>query len=60
VEFTGNGDQTRVVLQHDRLPSASSRDRHRQGWDACLDNLERRIFPAAGRRDERHRTALKP
>jgi uncharacterized protein YndB with AHSA1/START domain len=30
---------TEVQLVHDKLPSASSRDGHTQGWTSCLDKL---------------------
>jgi uncharacterized protein YndB with AHSA1/START domain len=48
VHFRGEGARTTVVIEHSELPSAESRERHAQGWSACLANLERRVFPAAG------------
>jgi uncharacterized protein YndB with AHSA1/START domain len=47
VEFRKRDDQTDVVLEHTDLPDAESRDRHAQGWSACLDIFRARGF--AGR-----------
>ncbi len=48
VEFFGDGDRTTVVLEHTGLPSVESRDRHGEGWTACLENLRGRVFMGAG------------
>ena len=37
VEFRANGERTTVVLEHTGLPDSGSRDRHAQGWAACMD-----------------------
>lgn len=39
VEFREQGRGTEVVLRHEGLPSAESRDRHDAGWNGCLDKL---------------------
>jgi uncharacterized protein YndB with AHSA1/START domain len=39
VEFNERGAATEVVLKHERLTTAESRDRHTQGWNGCLDKL---------------------
>ncbi|HEU0239390.1 MAG TPA: SRPBCC family protein [Micromonosporaceae bacterium] len=39
IELTANDDRTDLVLRHDLLPSAQSRDDHEQGWNDCLDRL---------------------
>jgi uncharacterized protein YndB with AHSA1/START domain len=44
VEFHERGDQTSVVLDHTGLPDIESRDRHAQGWSACLDIFRARGF----------------
>ena len=44
VEFLGEGEATRVVLEHSRLPSEEARDAHREGWEGSLANLHRRVF----------------
>ena len=41
VEFRALDDgSTEVALTHGRFPSAELADRHRQGWDDCLDRLD--------------------
>lgn len=44
VEFRGEGEQTTVVLLHSGLPDEGSRERHGQGWAACLDTLAGNVF----------------
>jgi uncharacterized protein YndB with AHSA1/START domain len=44
VEFRPEDDHTRVVLTHSGLQTEESRDGHEHGWNACLDNLERRVL----------------
>jgi uncharacterized protein YndB with AHSA1/START domain len=46
VDFLDQEDgRTTVVLTHSGFKSAESRDSHTGGWNACLDNLEARVFP---------------
>ena len=41
VEFAKVSDtRTRVVLSHEKLPSAQSRDGHRDGWEVILEALD--------------------
>ncbi len=40
VEFFEQGDSTRIVLTHERLPDAATRASHRHGWESCLERLE--------------------
>ncbi len=47
VEFLSEGERTTVVLVHTGLDSSASRDRHRHGWEACLENLYARGILAA-------------
>jgi uncharacterized protein YndB with AHSA1/START domain len=44
VEFREEGGQTTVVLEHSNLPSPTSRDQHRHGWEGCLENLGARAL----------------
>lgn len=44
VEFVQEGERTTVVLEHSGLESPESRDRHRHGWEACLQMLGGRVF----------------
>lgn len=47
VSFRGEGERTTLVLEHSNLPSAESRDRHREGWIGCLQNLSTRGLAGA-------------
>jgi uncharacterized protein YndB with AHSA1/START domain len=44
VNFRLDGGGTTVVLEHTGLPDSDSRDRHAQGWSACLDIFRARGF----------------
>jgi uncharacterized protein YndB with AHSA1/START domain len=46
VDFREDGDATEVVVTHSGFASPELRDMHVQGWNGCLDNLERRVFAA--------------
>ena len=49
VEFReAPGDRTTVVLTHTGFTDGHRRDRHDEGWRACLANLEGRVFPERG------------
>ena len=37
--FKPVGNQTELTLLHENFARAESRDSHRHGWDACLDQL---------------------
>jgi uncharacterized protein YndB with AHSA1/START domain len=39
VRFEPRGDATEVIVMHERIPNAATRDRHQEGWDGCLDRL---------------------
>ena len=41
VEFNDHGDDTEVVITHERLPGRSVRALHGMGWRVCLRNLGR-------------------
>lgn len=40
LEFAGRDGSTDLVLLHERLPNAESRDGHESGWRSSLDKLE--------------------
>ena len=40
LEFNEVGDETELVLTHERFASTESRDRHAEGWTAVLTQLE--------------------
>jgi uncharacterized protein YndB with AHSA1/START domain len=39
VRFEACGEATEVIVTHERIPNAATRDRHQQGWEGCLDGL---------------------
>ena len=39
VSFDEHAGVTEVVLVHERIADAASRDQHAQGWNGCLDGL---------------------
>jgi uncharacterized protein YndB with AHSA1/START domain len=47
VEFRDRGERTDVVLKHTGLPDTDSRNRHAQGWAACMSVFRARGFSAA-------------
>ena len=36
VEFIDRGDQTELILTHDKFPSADAASEHNKGWDGCI------------------------
>ena len=40
VEFHDRGQETELVLRHDRFVDRDRRDKHLQGWEGCLQNLD--------------------
>jgi hypothetical protein len=40
VTFEPVGDATEVVVVHERIHTAATRDDHERGWIGCLDGLE--------------------
>jgi uncharacterized protein YndB with AHSA1/START domain len=45
VQFESHGDSTEVIVVHERIPDAATRDGHREGWHGCLGRLARRFEP---------------
>ena len=41
VEFRDLGDSTEVVLTHELFPNEQARDKHNEGWNGCLERLEK-------------------
>jgi uncharacterized protein YndB with AHSA1/START domain len=48
VEFREDRGCTTVVLEHTDLPSPTSRDQHRHGWEGCLESLGARVLTTLG------------
>jgi uncharacterized protein YndB with AHSA1/START domain len=40
VEFFDAGDKTQITVTHQNFPNSQARDRHNEGWNACLNRLE--------------------
>lgn len=40
VSLRERGDQTEVIVTHERIVDARSKDAHQAGWHGCLDGLE--------------------
>ncbi len=43
IEFNDCGDQTELVITHDRFGDIATRDHHNHGWKACFESLEKHI-----------------
>ncbi len=43
VEFHARGQQTELVLTHEKFASVESRDGHADGWTRCLAELEKYV-----------------
>jgi uncharacterized protein YndB with AHSA1/START domain len=41
VDFTPRGDSTEVTITHDQFLDAETRNKHSEGWNGCLNRLER-------------------
>jgi len=39
VQFEPRDGATEVIVTHERIPDATTRDRHKAGWHGCLDGL---------------------
>jgi uncharacterized protein YndB with AHSA1/START domain len=39
VTFAALGEETEVIVVHERIPTEAMRDMHEQGWAGCLDGL---------------------
>jgi uncharacterized protein YndB with AHSA1/START domain len=41
IEFRDLGKETELALTHERFANARAREEHAEGWESCLDRLER-------------------
>ncbi|MCB0377220.1 MAG: SRPBCC domain-containing protein [Bdellovibrionales bacterium] len=44
VTFKDLGDKTEVILVHDILPNQEQVDEHKYGWEACMDQLSKKVL----------------
>ncbi len=49
VRFERSGNETDVVVTHERITDQRTRDTHEQGWRECLDNLAEFLGVTVGR-----------
>lgn len=49
VIFRDLGDKTEIELTHERFPSATERDKHAEGWEGCLQQLNNLLSPKEAR-----------
>ncbi|HEX4446397.1 MAG TPA: SRPBCC family protein [Polyangiaceae bacterium] len=43
-------EETEVIIVHEKVPDATARDSHEDGWTGCLDELEAYVVRARGGR----------
>ena len=46
VSFEARGQDTEIIVTHERIPNTAMRDRHEQGWSGCLEGLAEYISTA--------------
>src|SRR3984885_13507362 len=46
VDFTPDGDATKVTITHEQFINTEDRDKHNEGWIGCLNRLQRTLSPA--------------
>jgi uncharacterized protein YndB with AHSA1/START domain len=46
VRFEARGSATEVVVVHDLIPDAATRDQHEHGWRGCLEGLAEHLAAA--------------
>ena len=44
IEFDENNGETTVTIIHVNLPNEQIRDMHIEGWEGCLENLEKKFL----------------
>ena len=44
IDFIEKGEHTEMLLTHERLPNAASRDHHSEGWVGCFVRLEQLLI----------------
>jgi len=48
VTFQPQNDRTEVIVIHERISDAATREQHEQGWTGCLDGLAEYILGTEG------------
>ena len=47
VDFTPDGDATKVTITHEQFTNTEDRDKHNEGWNGCLNRLQRTLTTVA-------------
>jgi uncharacterized protein YndB with AHSA1/START domain len=47
VDFNPEGDATKVTITHERFINTEDRDKHNEGWNGCLNRLQRTLTTVA-------------
>jgi uncharacterized protein YndB with AHSA1/START domain len=47
VDFTPDGEATKVTITHEQFVSTEDRDKHNEGWNGCLNRLQRTLTASA-------------
>jgi uncharacterized protein YndB with AHSA1/START domain len=43
VDFNPDGEATKVTITHEKFVSTEDRDKHNEGWNGCLNRLQRTL-----------------
>jgi uncharacterized protein YndB with AHSA1/START domain len=46
VDFNPDGDATKVTITHEQFANTEDRDKHNEGWQGCLNRLQRTLTTA--------------
>jgi uncharacterized protein YndB with AHSA1/START domain len=47
VDFTPDGEATKVTITHEQFSNTEDRDKHNEGWNGCLNRLQRTLTSAS-------------
>jgi uncharacterized protein YndB with AHSA1/START domain len=47
VDFNPEGDATKVTITHEQFTNTEDRDKHNEGWQGCLNRLQRTLTTVA-------------
>ena len=46
VDFAPDGEATKVTITHEQFTNTEDRDKHNEGWNGCLNRLQRTVTTA--------------
>jgi uncharacterized protein YndB with AHSA1/START domain len=47
VDFAPEGEATKVTITHEKFTNTEDRDKHNEGWNGCLNRLQRTLTTSA-------------